>query len=74
MRFTNTQKTILTNVDAKTKITAFDLGEMLGIPAGPAARSAQSLVNCDLLKAAENKDGDVVYTRTAEGGKIAKTL
>lgn len=74
MRLTDTQKAILSTVDAKTKITAYDLGHKLRIPAGPAARSAQSLVNQDLLKAATNKDGDTVYTRTAEGSKIAKKL
>lgn len=74
MRITPTQKTILKSIDAKSKITAYDLGQQLGIPSGPAARSAQSLVNNDLLRSATNKDGDTVYSRTAEGGKIAKTL
>jgi DNA-binding MarR family transcriptional regulator len=74
MRLTPTQKTILSTVDAKTKITSYDLGQQLGIPSGPAARSARSLVEQDLLKSATNKDGETVYSRTAEGSKVAKKL
>lgn len=72
MRFSQTQKDILTNTTASSKITAADIGDEIGIPAGPAARSAQSLVDRGLLKSGTNKEGETIYSRTAEGGKQAR--
>lgn len=73
-KYTETKKTILKNLDAKSRATAGDLGKLLGIPAGPASRAANSLVEHGALKAVVNKDGVKCYARTAEGGKIAKKL
>ena len=72
MRFTKTQKEILISTTATRKDTASDIGAWVGIPAGPAARSAQSLANKGFLKQTTNKEGETVYSRTAEGGKAAK--
>lgn len=74
MRFTETQKAILCNTDAKSKVSAYDLGQTLGIPSGPTARSAESLVNKGFLKSKIDKEGTRLYSRTAEGGKVAKKL
>ena len=72
MRLTKTQKEILTGTTAKTKLTAAQLGAQIGIPAGPAGRSVKALVGHGLMREATNKEGNAVYSRTAEGGKIAK--
>lgn len=73
MRLSETQGTILTTIDAKSKISAGDLGLEIGIPAGPCARSLNSLEERGLVKSVE-KNGVYLYSRTAEGGKIAKTI
>jgi len=72
MRFTETQKEILTNTTATSNITAAAIGADLGIPPGPAARSAQSLVNKGFMKQKTNKQGETLYSRTADGGKAVK--
>ena len=74
MRLTDTQKAILKNTDAKSKVTAADLSAKLHIPSGPAARSANSLIKQGWLRSKTDKDGNTFYSRTAEGGKVAKKL
>lgn len=73
MRLSATQKTILTTIDAKSKITAGDLGLQIGSPAGPTARSLYSLEEKGLVKMVE-KNGIPYFSRTADGGKVAKTI
>jgi DNA-binding MarR family transcriptional regulator len=74
MRITETQSAILKNLSATSKVTPADLAKMLKTRPGPAARSARSLVELGYLKSAENKQGESIFSRTAEGGKIAKSL
>jgi predicted ArsR family transcriptional regulator len=74
MRLSETQKSLLQSLDAKSKDSAADLALSLDIPAGPAARSAESLVKHGLLKVKTDKEGTKRYSRTAEGGKVAKKL
>ena len=74
MKYTETKKTILKSLDAKSRATARDLGDLLGIPAGPASRAAGSLVDHGALRVLVDKEGVKRYARTAEGGKIAKKL
>jgi predicted HTH transcriptional regulator len=74
MRLTAMQGKILQKTTATSKITPAELAKMLKTKPGPAARSAHSLVESGLMKAAENKQGEVIFSRTGEGGKIAKTL
>ena len=74
MRITETQSAILLNTTATSKVTPADLAKMLKTRPGPAARSAHSLVDLGYLKAKENRDGETIFSRTAEGGKIAKSL
>jgi predicted transcriptional regulator with HTH domain len=74
MKYSETKKTILLNLDGKSRASASDLGEMLGIPAGPASRAAGSLVDHGALKVIVDKEGVKRYARTAEGSKIAKKL
>jgi len=74
MKITETQKEILTTVDAKTPWTASELAEEFNSKAGPMARAANSLIEKGLLRAKTDRDDITSYTRTAEGGKIAKTL
>jgi DNA-binding PadR family transcriptional regulator len=73
-RITDTQKNILQFTDAQSKISSYDMGGKLGIPSGPTARAMSSMVDKGWLKVATTKEGDKVYSRTAEGGKIAKKL
>ena len=74
MRLSDSQQKILKTVTASSKVTAAELAETLSTRPGPAARSAQSLVAHGLLTMSENKAGENIYKRTAEGGKIAKIL
>ncbi|MBU1891208.1 MarR family transcriptional regulator [Patescibacteria group bacterium] len=75
MRLTVSQRTVLQSVDAKSKASTQDIADVLGIPAGPAGRCAHSLAAKGLLKAVENKKtGEVLFSRTSEGSKLAKTL
>jgi len=73
MKLSETQESILTSIDAKSKITAGDLGQKIGLPAGPCARSLNALEGKGLVKSTE-KSGIYFYSRTASGGKIAKKL
>lgn len=74
MRLTEAQSTILRKTTSTSKVTAAELAKMLKSYPGPAARSAHSLVEKGLMKASENKDGEVIFSRTGEGGKIARGL
>ena len=71
MRLSETQKVILSTTSAQSKVTSGDLGLEIGLPAGPCARSLNSLVNLDLMKVT-CKSGVCFYSRTAAGGKLAK--
>ena len=74
MRFTEKQKTILQTTSAKTKLTSAELADACGSRPGPVARSAYSLVENGLLRKGEDKEGNVYFTRTAEGGKVARSF
>lgn len=73
-RLTETQKEILNITDAKSRATASDLAYDLDSKPGPISRAAMSLVDKGFLRTSTNKEGATTYTRTAEGGKIAKTF
>lgn len=74
MHLSDTQKEILRITSAKARYTAGDLANCLGSKAGPISRSASSLVDKGLLRIQYDKDDNPVYTRTADGSKIAKSL
>ena len=74
MRLTEMQKNLLLNLDAKTKLTSADLAEMFDTKPGPVSRSAYSLSEKGLLRYSKSKEGEVLFSRTADGGKVAKTI
>jgi DNA-binding MarR family transcriptional regulator len=50
------------------------LADEFGSKPGPIARAANSLIEKGLLRAKTDKNDVTSYSRTAEGGKVAKTL
>lgn len=72
MRLTKTQKTLLSNLTATSKASSAELAKITSSYPGPMARCAFSLVQEGLLKQATTKDGTVVFSRTAAGGKALK--
>lgn len=74
MRLTWTQAKILQKTDKAARVSASEIGKMLKIPPGPAGRCLHSLVGHGLMKQFTEKDGTVVFKKTATGNKIAKNI
>lgn len=67
------QRTILSVSTAK-KATASDLADQAGSLPGPVVRSVNALIEKGYMAATMLKSGEVKYSRTAEGGKVARSL
>lgn len=74
MKLSEMQKGILTKTDPKGKMTARDLATELDTYPGPVAKAANCLVEKEYLRSKTNKDGVTIYSRTAAGTKLIKSL